>query len=119
MVAQTDANVLKKWYKKTELTLRISICLAAGLIATATGSLIAAGISSGLDGSHGLSAWRWVFLIEGIGWFSLVSRKDAGLTFFFQFPSVEDSSSSLFCQIFHIPGLLCRPKRQKSVRYPV
>ncbi|KAL2862315.1 major facilitator superfamily domain-containing protein [Aspergillus lucknowensis] len=56
---------LSKWYKKTELTLRISICLAAGLIATATGSLIAAGISSGLDGARGLSAWRWLYLIEG------------------------------------------------------
>ncbi|KAL4784217.1 major facilitator superfamily domain-containing protein [Aspergillus varians] len=57
---------LSKWYKKTELTLRISIALAAGLIATAVGSLIAAGISSGLDGVRGLSAWRWLYLIEGI-----------------------------------------------------
>ncbi|KAL4872547.1 hypothetical protein BDV12DRAFT_182900 [Aspergillus spectabilis] len=58
---------LSKWYKKTELTLRISICLSAGLVATATGSLIAAGISSGLDGARGLSAWRWLYIIEGTG----------------------------------------------------
>ncbi|KAL4949218.1 major facilitator superfamily domain-containing protein [Aspergillus filifer] len=57
---------LTKWYTKTELTLRMSICLAAGLIAQATGSLIAAGISSGLDGARGLSAWRWLYLIEGV-----------------------------------------------------
>ncbi|KAL2830873.1 major facilitator superfamily domain-containing protein [Aspergillus cavernicola] len=56
---------LSKWYTKTELTLRIGICLAAGLTANATGALIAAGISSGLDGARGLSAWRWLYLIEG------------------------------------------------------
>ncbi|KAL4919853.1 major facilitator superfamily domain-containing protein [Aspergillus aurantiobrunneus] len=57
---------LSKWYKKSELSLRISVFLAAGLVATATGSLIAAGVSSGLDGVRGLSAWRWLYLIEGI-----------------------------------------------------
>ncbi|KAL4967813.1 major facilitator superfamily domain-containing protein [Aspergillus stella-maris] len=54
------------FYLTTELTLRMSICLAAGLVAQATGSLIAAGISSALDGAHGLSAWRWLYLIEGV-----------------------------------------------------
>ncbi|KAL4802382.1 major facilitator superfamily domain-containing protein [Aspergillus unguis] len=57
---------LSKWYKRTELSLRISIFLSSGLIATATGSLIAAGISDGLDGAQGLSAWRWLYLIEGM-----------------------------------------------------
>ncbi|KAL3473056.1 major facilitator superfamily domain-containing protein [Aspergillus californicus] len=56
---------LSKWYTKSELTLRIGICLAGGLVAHATGSLIAAGISNGLDGARGLSAWRWLYLIEG------------------------------------------------------
>ncbi|KAL4821411.1 major facilitator superfamily domain-containing protein [Aspergillus spinulosporus] len=57
---------LSKWYKKTELSLRISICLSAGLVAAATGPLIAAGVLNGLDGARGLSAWRWLYLIEGI-----------------------------------------------------
>ncbi|KAL4753681.1 hypothetical protein BDW72DRAFT_21679 [Aspergillus terricola var. indicus] len=57
---------LSKWYKKTELSLRISICLSAGLVAAASGPLIAAGVLSGLDGARGLSAWRWLYLIEGI-----------------------------------------------------
>ncbi|KKK13341.1 hypothetical protein ARAM_001987 [Aspergillus rambellii] len=56
---------LTRWYKKTELTLRISIYLAAGLVAAAFGSLIAAGILSGLDGVRGLSAWQWLYIIEG------------------------------------------------------
>ncbi|KAL4985952.1 major facilitator superfamily domain-containing protein [Aspergillus falconensis] len=57
---------LSKWYTKTELSLRISICLSSGLMAAATGPLIAAGVLSGLDGARGLSAWRWLYLIEGI-----------------------------------------------------
>ncbi|KAL5338609.1 major facilitator superfamily domain-containing protein [Aspergillus crustosus] len=56
---------LSKWYKKSELSLRLSICFSAGLVASATGSLIAAGISSGLDGARGLAAWRWLYVIEG------------------------------------------------------
>ncbi|KAL2810715.1 major facilitator superfamily domain-containing protein [Aspergillus granulosus] len=56
---------LSKWYKTTEYTLRLSLCFAAGLVANAFGPLIAAGISSGLDGARGLSAWRWLYLIEG------------------------------------------------------
>ncbi|KAL4734084.1 major facilitator superfamily domain-containing protein [Aspergillus similis] len=68
---------LSKWYKKTELSLRISICLSAGLVAAASGPLIAAGVLSGLDGARGLSAWRWLYLIEGIvsicGGFALIA----------------------------------------------
>ncbi|RDW70904.1 uncharacterized protein DSM5745_08415 [Aspergillus mulundensis] len=56
---------LSKWYKKTELSLRISLCLSFGLMAAATGPLIAAGVLSGLDGAKGLSAWRWLYIIEG------------------------------------------------------
>ncbi|KAL4904997.1 hypothetical protein BDW74DRAFT_24788 [Aspergillus multicolor] len=56
---------LSKWYKKTELSLRISLCLSAGLTAAATGPLIAAGVLEGLDGARGLSAWRWLYIIEG------------------------------------------------------
>lgn len=35
------------------------------LLSGAFSGLIAAGISSGMDGAKGISAWRWLFIIEG------------------------------------------------------
>lgn len=51
---------LSKWYTKGELNLRMSIFYSGSLISGAFGSLIAAGILSGLRGHLGLSAWQWV-----------------------------------------------------------
>lgn len=43
----------------------MSIFYSGSLISGAFGNLIAAGILSGLDGKRGLSAWRWLYIIEG------------------------------------------------------
>lgn len=43
----------------------MTIFFSAAHIANAFGSLIAAGILNGLDGNRGLSAWRWLYIIEG------------------------------------------------------
>ena len=51
---------LSKWYTKKELNLRMSIFYSGSLVSGAFGSLIAAGILSGLDGARGMSSWRWV-----------------------------------------------------------
>jgi hypothetical protein len=56
---------LSKWYTKSELNLRMSIFYSGSLISGAFGSLIAAGILSGLDGARGLAAWQWLYIIEG------------------------------------------------------
>lgn len=56
---------LSKWYTKKELALRGSIFYSGTLISAAFGSLIAAGISSGLDGVRGLDPWQWLYIIEG------------------------------------------------------
>lgn len=56
---------LSKWYTKSELNLRMSIFYSGSLISGAFGSLIAAGILSGLNGSLGMSAWQWLYIIEG------------------------------------------------------
>ncbi|EZF31572.1 transporter [Trichophyton mentagrophytes] len=57
---------LSKWYTKRELSLRMSIFYSGSLISGAFGSLIAAGILNGLAGARGLSAWRWLYIIEGV-----------------------------------------------------
>ncbi|EXJ80757.1 hypothetical protein A1O3_07041 [Capronia epimyces CBS 606.96] len=56
---------LSKWYTKKELNLRMSIFYSGSLISGAFGNLIAAGILSGLAGQRGLSAWQWLYIIEG------------------------------------------------------
>ena len=56
---------LSKWYTKKEMNLRMSIFYSGALIAGAFGNLIAAGILNGMDGKRGISAWRWLYIIEG------------------------------------------------------
>lgn len=56
---------LTKWYTKKEMNLRMSIFYSGALIAGAFGNLIAAGILNGMDGKRGISAWRWLYIIEG------------------------------------------------------
>ena len=56
---------LSKWYTKSELSLRMAIFSAGSPISGAFGSLIAAGILSGLDNKEGLAPWQWLYIIEG------------------------------------------------------
>lgn len=30
------------------------------------GGLLAAGILGNLDGAHGITGWRWLFIVEGV-----------------------------------------------------
>lgn len=57
---------LSSWYTRKELGLRTAILYSGSLISGAFGGLITAGITSNMDGTHGLRAWRWVFILEGI-----------------------------------------------------
>lgn len=43
----------------------MAIFYSGSLISGAFGNLIAAGILSGLDGARGMSAWQWLYIIEG------------------------------------------------------
>ncbi|KAJ5170064.1 Major facilitator superfamily domain general substrate transporter [Penicillium coprophilum] len=56
---------LSKWYTKKELAFRMSIFYSGSLLSGAFGNLIAAGILNGLKGHRGLSAWQWLYIIEG------------------------------------------------------
>ncbi|KAF2009750.1 MFS general substrate transporter [Aaosphaeria arxii CBS 175.79] len=56
---------LSKWYTKEELSKRMAMFYSGSLVSGAFGNLIAAGILSGLAGKRGLSAWQWLYIIEG------------------------------------------------------
>ncbi|KAJ5788761.1 Major facilitator superfamily domain general substrate transporter [Penicillium paradoxum] len=56
---------LSKWYTRKELAFRMSIFYSGSLLSGAFGNLIAAGILNGLKGKRGISAWQWLYIIEG------------------------------------------------------
>ncbi|OAL04783.1 MFS general substrate transporter [Phaeosphaeriaceae sp. SRC1lsM3a] len=56
---------LSSWYTRKELGFRTAVLYSGSLISGAFGGLVTAGITSNMDGTHGLRAWRWVFIIEG------------------------------------------------------
>ncbi|KAH8881826.1 MFS general substrate transporter [Thozetella sp. PMI_491] len=55
---------MSTWYKKSETSLRISIFFLGNLLASATTSLIGAGILS-MGNRYGVPGWRWLFIVEG------------------------------------------------------
>ncbi|KAJ3741187.1 sugar transporter [Lentinula detonsa] len=57
--------LLSKWYKRDEIGRRTAILYCGNLISNAFGSLMASGILSGMQGTLGHAAWRWLFYIEG------------------------------------------------------
>ncbi|PWY69394.1 MFS transporter [Aspergillus eucalypticola CBS 122712] len=57
--------LLSAWYTRKELGKRTALLYAGSLISGAFSGLIAAGITSGLNGARGIAAWRWIFVIEG------------------------------------------------------
>jgi len=56
---------LSAWYTRKELGFRTAILYSGSLLSGAFSGLISAGITNGMDGLHGLRAWRWLFIIEG------------------------------------------------------
>ncbi|TFL07873.1 MFS general substrate transporter [Pterulicium gracile] len=57
--------LLSRWYTRRELALRSAILYCGLLLSNAFGTLMAAGILSGMEGAMGIRAWRWLFYIEG------------------------------------------------------
>ncbi|KAL2127152.1 hypothetical protein VTI74DRAFT_11249 [Chaetomium olivicolor] len=58
--------ILGSWYTERELGKRSGIFTASGLAGTMIGGFIQSGIYTSMHGRHGLSGWRWLFLIDGI-----------------------------------------------------
>ncbi|EUC44288.1 hypothetical protein COCMIDRAFT_98527 [Bipolaris oryzae ATCC 44560] len=53
------------WYRARERSIRVAIILASATLAGAFGGAIAYGVGH-MKMVHGLSAWRWLFILEGI-----------------------------------------------------
>ncbi|KAI0548107.1 major facilitator superfamily domain-containing protein [Xylaria curta] len=58
--------VLGSWYTERELGKRSGIFTASGLAGTMIGGYIQSGIQGSLNMRHGLSGWRWLFIIDGL-----------------------------------------------------
>ncbi|KAF4122165.1 MFS transporter, ACS family, pantothenate transporter, partial [Geosmithia morbida] len=58
--------ILGSWYTEKELGKRSGLFTSSGLAGTLIGGFIQTGIHESLDGRHGLSGWRWLFIIDGL-----------------------------------------------------
>ncbi|CAF1222922.1 unnamed protein product [Rotaria sordida] len=56
---------LSSWYKRRELSWRVSILFSAATLAGTFGGILAYGINN-MNGLGGQEGWRWIFYIEGI-----------------------------------------------------
>ncbi|KAK5094097.1 hypothetical protein LTS08_008726 [Lithohypha guttulata] len=71
--------VISLFYTRKETATRMAILYTGNMFASSFSSLIAAGVFEGLDGVHGLSGWRWLFILQGavtivaavVAWFTL------------------------------------------------
>ncbi|KAK4126974.1 MFS general substrate transporter [Parathielavia appendiculata] len=59
------AYYLSRWYRRSELTFRLSLYIVMAPLAGAFGGLLASGILT-LDHVGGLRGWRMIFAVEGI-----------------------------------------------------
>lgn len=57
--------LISMWYKRQEAQKRFTLFYCSTVFATAFGGLLASAIAS-MDGIHGYSGWRWIFILEGI-----------------------------------------------------
>ncbi|KAL3421357.1 major facilitator superfamily transporter [Phlyctema vagabunda] len=57
--------VLGSWYTKTELAKRIAIFHMTAPVGSAASGYLQAAVYKTLDGAHGLSGWRWLYIVCG------------------------------------------------------
>ncbi|ORY68561.1 MFS general substrate transporter [Pseudomassariella vexata] len=58
--------VLGSWYKRTEIGKRTAIFACAAYVGTMISGYLQSAVLAGLNGTNGIAAWRWVFIIDGV-----------------------------------------------------
>ncbi|KAF4875258.1 putative transporter SEO1 [Colletotrichum siamense] len=58
--------VIGSWYKKTEVARRIALFFISSPLGTMFAGYLQAAAYTNLSGVHGMSGWRWLFIIDGI-----------------------------------------------------
>ncbi|KAL1387995.1 vitamin H transporter [Phyllosticta capitalensis] len=58
--------LLSSWYKKNEQSRRFGVYISAAVLSGAFGGILAGAITSSLHGAHGITGWRWLFIVEGV-----------------------------------------------------
>ncbi|TDZ30779.1 Pantothenate transporter liz1 [Colletotrichum spinosum] len=59
-------TILGSWYKPSELGKRACIFHASSAAAGMFSGYLQAGVYKGLNGVHGLTGWKWLFIMDGI-----------------------------------------------------
>ncbi|WWD18270.1 hypothetical protein CI109_102720 [Kwoniella shandongensis] len=59
-------SVLAAWYTPAELAKRVAFLQASSAAGSMFSGYLQAAIYKGLNGTHGLAGWRWLFIIDGI-----------------------------------------------------
>ncbi|KAK7224328.1 hypothetical protein V2G26_012331 [Clonostachys chloroleuca] len=59
-------TVLGAWYTKQELAKRSCIFFATAFIGSMFSGYLQAALHTGMNGVHGLSGWRWLFIFDGV-----------------------------------------------------
>ena len=59
------AYYMSRWYRRSELTFRLSLYIVMAPMAGAFGGLLASGILT-LESFGGVTGWRMIFVIEGL-----------------------------------------------------
>ncbi|EXJ94296.1 hypothetical protein A1O1_02690 [Capronia coronata CBS 617.96] len=82
--------VLGSWYTKKEIGKRTAIFTCSSYVGTAFGGYIQSAVQATLAGRHGLEAWRWVFIIDGV---ITVGTALYGVIFF---PGTPDTTTAFY-----------------------
>ncbi|KAL4744315.1 major facilitator superfamily domain-containing protein [Aspergillus terricola var. indicus] len=59
-------TVLGGWYTKRELAKRACIFFGSAFVGSMFSGYLQAALYTGMNGVHGLSGWRWLFIFDGV-----------------------------------------------------